>query len=87
VVFTDLTPDNTQPYPFTFFVRLEMKTRTISNSTGTDAQFTTFFGPHDWATFNDQAVLDAIWDHPRSLRKPFYLIPSTIIDANADVQI
>jgi uncharacterized Zn finger protein (UPF0148 family) len=87
VVFTDLTPDNTQPYPFTFFVRLEMDTRTVLNSTGNDVQLTTFFGPTDWATSNDQAVLDAIWDHPKSLRKPFYLIPPAIVDANADAQI
>ncbi len=60
VVFTDLTPDNTQPYPFTFFVWLKMDTRTVSNSTGNDVQLTTFFGPTDWATSNDQAVLDAI---------------------------
>jgi hypothetical protein len=31
--------------------------------------------------------LDAIWDHPRSLKKPFNLIPPTIADVNADAQI
>jgi hypothetical protein len=31
--------------------------------------------------------LDAIWDHPRSLKKPFFLIPPTIRDANANAQI
>jgi hypothetical protein len=87
VVFTNSTPENTQPYPFTFFVCLEMEMRTVLNSNGTDIQLTTFFGPHDWANSNDQMVLNPIWDHPRSLRKPFYLIPPTIIDANADVQI
>ncbi len=45
VVFTDLTPDNIQPYPFTFFVCLKMDTRTVSNSTGNDIQLTTFLCP------------------------------------------
>jgi hypothetical protein len=31
--------------------------------------------------------LDYIWDHPRSLKKPFNLIPPSIVDANADAQI
>jgi hypothetical protein len=87
VDFSDLTPGNTQPYPFTFFVRLHMETQTVTNSQGADFQLTTFFGPHDWATSNDQAVLDYIWDHPRSFKKPFYLIPPSIVDANADAQI
>jgi hypothetical protein len=64
-----------------------METQTVTNSQGGDIPLTTFFGPHDWATSNDQATLDYIWDHPRSLRKPFYLIPPSIIDANADAQI
>jgi hypothetical protein len=84
VVFSDLTPENTQPYPFTFFVCLHMETRTIMNSTGADIQLTTFFKPHNWDTSKNPMVLDAIWDHPRSLRKPFYLIPPIIVDANAD---
>jgi hypothetical protein len=64
-----------------------METRTVQNSLGADLQLTTFFGPHDWANSNDQAILDAIWDHPRSLQKPFYLIPLSIVDNNADAQI
>jgi uncharacterized Zn finger protein (UPF0148 family) len=87
IVFDDLTPGNTQLYPFNFYVRLHMETRTVQNSQGGDLQLTTFFGPHDWATSNDQTTLDYIWDHPRSLKKPFYLIPPSIIDANADAQI
>jgi hypothetical protein len=87
VVFSDITPENTQLYPFTFFVRLHMEARTITNSVGGDVQLTTFYGPHDWATSNDQAILNAIWDHPRSLKKPFYLLPPSIVDANVDAQI
>jgi hypothetical protein len=64
-----------------------METRTIHNSLEADLQLTTFFGPHDWANSNDQAILDANWDHPRSLQKPFYLIPSSIVVNNADAQI
>jgi uncharacterized Zn finger protein (UPF0148 family) len=87
VIFNDLTPGNTQPYPFTYYVRLPVETRTVQNSTGADVQLTTFFGEHDWATSNDQDVLDAIWDHPRSLQKPFFLIPPQILDPNADAEI
>ena len=87
VVFSDITPDNTQLYPFTFFVRLHMETRTVDNSTGGEASLTTFFGVNDWATSADQDILDAIWDHPRSLKKPFNLIPPSIVDPNADAQI
>jgi hypothetical protein len=76
-----------QIYPFTFFIHLNMETRTITNSTGADVQLTTFFGPNDWATSNNQDILDAIWDHPSSLNKPFYLVPPSIINVNADVQI
>jgi hypothetical protein len=57
------------------------------NSTGADVPSTTFFGPNDWATSNGQTVLDAIWDHPKSLNKPFFLIPPSIINANANAQI
>jgi hypothetical protein len=84
---SDLTPGNTQLYPFTFYVRLPVETRTVQNSDGGNLQLTAFFGPHDWATSNDQAVLDVIWDHPRSLKRPFFLIPPTIQDANAKEQI
>jgi hypothetical protein len=35
-----------------------METRTVQNSQGGDLQLTTFFGPHDWATSNDQTTLD-----------------------------
>jgi uncharacterized Zn finger protein (UPF0148 family) len=87
VTFHDLTSGNTQLYPFTFFVRLHLETRTVHNSLGSDLQLSTFFGPHDWANSNDQAILDAIWDHPRSLQKPFYLIPPSIVDNNAGAQI
>jgi hypothetical protein len=59
----------------------------VLSSLGADIQLTTFFGPHDWAMSNDQMVLEAIWDHPRSLRKPFYLIPPATVNANADAQI
>jgi hypothetical protein len=87
IVFNDLTPGNTQLHPFTFFIRLHMETQTVTNSLNQDVLLTTFFGPTDWATSHDQAVLDAIWDHPRSLKKPFYLIPPSIVDPNADAQV
>jgi hypothetical protein len=87
VVFSDITPDNDQLYPFTFFVRLHMENRTVTNSAGGDTPLRTFFGPNDWATSIDQGILDAIWDHPRSLKKPFNLIPPSIVDPNADAQI
>ncbi len=87
VVFSDITPVNTQLYPFTFFVRLQMESRTVTNSTGNDVTLQTFFGPDDWASSTDQTILDAIWDHPKSLKKPFNLIPPSIVDPNADAQI
>jgi uncharacterized Zn finger protein (UPF0148 family) len=87
VVFSDITPGNTQLYPFTFFVRLHMETRFVRNSTGNEISLTTFFGDDDWATSVDQEILDAIWDHPRSLKQPFNLIPPSIVDPNADAQI
>jgi hypothetical protein len=87
VIFNDLMPGNTQPYPFTYYVRLPLETHTVQNSTGADAQLTTFFEQHEWATSNDQAILDAIWDHPRSLQKPFFIIPPKIQDSNADAEI
>jgi hypothetical protein len=64
-----------------------METQTITNSIWPDVQLTTFFGPANWATSNNQDITDAIWDHPRSLNKPFYLVPPSIINANADAQI
>jgi hypothetical protein len=87
VVFSDITPDNDQLYPFTFFIRLHMESQTVTNSIGNDIALRTFFGPDDWATSIDQEILDAIWDHPRSLKKPFNLIPPSIVDPNADAQI
>ena len=87
VVFSDITPENTQIYPFTFFVRLDMETRVVPNSAGGNATLTTFFGDDNWATSTDQDILNAIWDHPRSLKKPFNLIPPSIVDPNADAQI
>ena len=87
IVFSDITPENTQLYPFTFFVRLHMETQTVTNSNGADTPLTTCFGPSDWATSINQTILDAIWDHPKSLKKPFNLIPPSIVDPNADAQI
>jgi hypothetical protein len=87
VIFNDLTLGNTQPYPFTYYVRLPVETHTVQNSTGADVQQTSFFRQCDWAMLNDQAVLDDIWYHPRSLKKPFFLIPPKIQDPNADAEI
>jgi hypothetical protein len=64
-----------------------METGIINNSTGVESSLTTFFGDDDWATSADQEILDAIWDHPRSLNKPFNLIPPSIVDVNAEAQI
>jgi prophage DNA circulation protein len=35
----------------------------------------------------DQSIIDAVWDHPKSYRKPFTLKPPEITDTNADAVI
>jgi hypothetical protein len=60
----------------------------VTNSTGADVMLNTFHSAGDWATNYDQDTLNAeIWNHPRSLIKPFALHPPKIEDVNADAVI
>ena len=87
VTFTTVDPNDKQPYPFSFFIRLEQEQRTVQNTTGGDIVLTTFYGQDDWAHTTDQAVIDSIWNSPQSLNKPFNLVPPAIDDSNADAII
>jgi hypothetical protein len=85
--FTDLDSTDSQAYPFSYFVRLPTENRTVQNSTGGDVELDTFHGENGWARTIMQADLDLIWDHPKSLKKHFWLTPPTISDPSADAQI
>ena len=47
----------------------------------------TFHGPDDWDHTKDQAVLNSIWNSPKSLNKPFILAPPAINDLNPNAII
>jgi hypothetical protein len=85
--FTAINTEDTQAYPFTFFIRLFTENIGVPNSTNVLVSLNSFHGPNDWATSVDQAVIDSVWDNPKSLQKPFWLTPPAITDASADAQI
>jgi hypothetical protein len=87
IIFIDIDPADTQLYPFTLLLCLNMENRVVHKSTGNEVNLYTFHCPAIWATTLDQAVLDEIWDNPRSLRQPFWLAPSDIADINSDTRI
>jgi hypothetical protein len=87
LLFVAIDAENTSSYPFTFFVRLPTENRIVQNSQGGNVNLNTFHGPADWHSIVDQPTLDAIWDHPKSYRKPFTLNPPAITDVNADAVI
>lgn len=87
VRFDELDPSNKDPAPFSYFVRLPMENLTVLNSTGVELQLNTFHGASNWNDIEDQELLDLIWTHPKSYRKPFILKPPTIDDINADAII
>jgi hypothetical protein len=87
LLFVAINATNTSSYPFTFFVRLPTESRIVKNTQGVDVSLNTFHGPADWHSIVDQPTLDAIWDHPKSYRKPFTLNPPAITDVNADAVI
>jgi hypothetical protein len=64
VRFNKFDPFNTDPAPFSYFVRLPMENLTVTNSTGGDVQLNTFHGPSNWNEIDDQDILNAIWTHP-----------------------
>jgi hypothetical protein len=64
-----------------------MENLTVTNSTGGDIQLNTFHGASNWHEIADQELLDTIWTHSKSYRKPFILKPPTIDDVNADAVI
>jgi hypothetical protein len=86
-MFTAINTEDTQAYPFTFFIRLHQQNLEVTNSTNAIVQLNSFHGPSDWATSPDQAIIDVVWDNPSSLKKPFWLTPPAITDADADAQI
>jgi hypothetical protein len=73
IIFLDTNPNDTQAYPFTFFICLSMEDIEVLNSTAQPVQLNTFHGPNNWATNPDQAVIDAMWDNLKSLEKTFRL--------------
>ena len=58
--------------------------RLVTDTNGTDVSLNTFHGQDDWHLTADQSEIDAIWDHPKSYRKPFTLKPPAIDDTLAD---
>jgi hypothetical protein len=56
------------------------------NSTGNPVQLNSFHAADDWFN-NTQEELDAIWDNPRSVGKPFMLKSPDINDIHADAMI
>lgn len=88
ISFTPIDPSNTSIHPFTFFVRLNTETRIVKNDQNADVTLTTFFGPDDWATSNDQSVINSVLKNPKALHKPFDIeAPSITTDKQADAII
>jgi hypothetical protein len=87
LVFVAIDPANTSSYSFTFFVQLPTENRIVQNTQGIDVSLNTFHGPPDWHSIQDQSIIHAIWDHPKSYRKPFTLNPPAITVVNADAVI
>jgi hypothetical protein len=56
----------------------------VTNLIGNPVNLDTFHAPTDWHISTDQKALDAIWDHPRSYRRPFTLKPPKITNNNAN---
>jgi hypothetical protein len=84
--FDTIDPAITGVFPFSFFLCLEIQSIEVLNSTGNPVQLNTFHAPDDW--FNGtQEDLDAIWDNPRSVGKPFMLKSPDINDIYADATI
>jgi hypothetical protein len=72
--FNSIDPENTSAHPFSYFIILPNETRLVQSSAGNPVSLTTFFGANDWHLSTDQSVIDAVWDHPKSYRKPFTLL-------------
>jgi hypothetical protein len=70
LMFTAINTEDTQAYPFTFFIRLHQQNLEVTNSTNAIVQLNSFHGPSDWATSPDQAIINVVWDNPSSLKKP-----------------
>ena len=87
VLFTEIDPTNTSAYPFSYFIRLPTETRIVLNNQGNNTNLNTFHGADDWHSTTNQAIVDAVWDHPKSYRKPFILKPPEISDVNADAEL
>ncbi len=87
VLFAEINPTNTSAYPFSYFIRLPTETRIVLNNQGNDTNLNTFHGADHWHSTTDQTIVDAVWDHPKSYRKPFTLKPPEITDVNADAEL
>jgi hypothetical protein len=87
VLFAEIDPTSTSACPLSYFIRLPTETRIVLNNQGNDANLNTFHGADGWHSTADQAIVDAIWDHPKSYRKPFTLKPPEISDVNAVAEL
>jgi hypothetical protein len=85
--FTDADPTNRRIVPFTYFVTLPMENITVQNTIGNDLQLNTFHGPDDWASSNDQNIVDAVLHSPSSFGEPFKLEPPAIDNRNPAVVV
>jgi hypothetical protein len=86
IKFDTINPKVKGVHPFSFFVRLFTQSLPVLNSTGNQVQLDTFHGADDWFQGN-QAQLDAIWDNPKSVGKPFQLLAPSIQDNLTDATI
>jgi hypothetical protein len=84
--FETIDPTIAGVFPFSFFIRLENQTIEVMNSAGNAVQLNTFHAPANWYEGN-QVELDAIWDNPGSVGKPFMLKSPDINDIHADATI
>eukprot|EP00957_Ditylum_brightwellii_P074951 5695854-Ditylum_brightwellii.AAC.1 len=87
ITFTSLDKRNVEIYPFTFFIRLPVESKSVLDDKNNSVTRNTFYGPSDWESLFDQAVLDGVWDSVACSKKPFVLCNPEIQEQDADAII
>ena len=87
---TDIFVENRTVYNFTFFVKLNVESRTVRvPGNARDVTYSTFFGPPDWVSANDQGVYnDCVTINSINLN-PFTFLSTTnqIQDTNNAIEL
>ena len=77
--FSEISPNHTVKYPFTFYIDLPVTSEVIQNSAGGDVNLTTFHGDDDWL-HDTQIKFDLVAKANGAIGRPFDLKPSSITD-------